>query len=279
MSKAKNKRLVVQDLAINVTNYGGADYICLTDMVRDVGGSALIESWIRKKDTIEYLGVWEVLNNPDFNSVEFDGIKNKAGSNRFVMSAKQWVEATNAKGLNARAGRYGGTYAHVDIALDFATWVSPELRFVVFKEFERFKAQETLNAKWDYHRFLTKVNYRLQTNAVKDILIPASMLPEVKMRYLYATEADLVNVAIFGITAQEWRTQNPLLVKKGDNIRDHATIEQLTVLANLESMNSMLISNNMPKSDRLEFLRKEAHRQLTVLLHFVHQLETIQAVN
>ena len=261
------------DATINVVPLGEGDYICLTDMVRTMGGSSLIESWIRKKNTIEYLGVWEKLNNPDFNSIEFDGIKNQAGSNRFVMSAKQWIEATAAIGITARAGRYGGTYAHTDIAFEFATWISPEFRFLVIKEFQRLKAQEQKNATWNYHRFLSKVNYRLQTSAVKTILIPSSELPLDKSRYIYAEEADLVNLVVFGMTALEWRKANPSAARKNENIRDHATIQQLTVLANLESINSMLISNGMDKEKRLIFMNSEAQRQLAALEPISEKLE------
>ena len=273
MTKSKSKQLLVMDATINVVPLGEGDYICLTDMVRTMGGSSLIESWIRKKNTIEYLGVWEKLNNPDFNSIEFDGIKNQAGSNRFVMSAKQWIEATAAIGITARAGRYGGTYAHTDIAFEFATWISPEFRFLVIKEFQSLKAQEQKNATWNYHRFLSKVNYRLQTSAVKTILIPSSELPLDKSRYIYAEEADLVNLVVFGMTALEWRKANPSAARKNENIRDHATIQQLTVLANLESINSMLISNGMDKEKRLIFMNSEAQRQLAALEPISEKLE------
>jgi hypothetical protein len=265
MPKKHPKHLIVFDSKINIVPFEYGDYICLTDMVRNIGGSALIESWLRKKNTIEYLGVWEKLNNPLFNSVEFDGIKSQAGSNRFVISAKQWVELTGAKGISARAGRYGGTYAHTDIAFEFATWISPEFKFLIIKEFQKFKIQSEKNAHWDYHRFLSKVNYRLQTSAVKNILIPFYKESLDKRNYLYAEEADIVNLAVFGITALEWRRTNSKLAKKGENIRDYANIEQLTVLANLESINSMLISNGIDKEQRFAIMTSEAVRQLEAL--------------
>jgi hypothetical protein len=258
-------QLVVQGSAINVTSVDGEDYICLTNMVENVGGSAVIEKWFRNKNTIEFLGVWETLNNSNFNSPEFEGIKNQAGTNRFVLSVKQWIEATGAVGVRARAGRYGGTYAHRDIAFEFGAWVSPEFKLILVKEFQRLKQEELRLERWDYSRFLTKVNYQLQTSAVNENLVPLTNLPKGKHFLLYAEEADLVNIALFGLTARDWRKQNSELAKAG-NIRDFATLEQLTVLSNLESLNSMYISQKVEKTKRFELLRAEALRQHRSLL-------------
>lgn len=261
----KNSKLVIKDTTINVSSSAGSDYICLTDMVRNIGGSAVIEKWLRNKNTIEFLGVWELLNNPDFNSPEFEGIKNAAGSNRFVLSSKQWVVTTNAIGIKAQAGRYGGTYAHKDIAFEFGGWVSPEFKLLMIKEFQRLKERELELEQWDYHRFLTKVNYKLHTNAVSSILVPSSPYQKSQQWLVYAEEADLINVALFGQTAKEWRTKHPKIAKKGENLRDHATIHQLTVLSNLEGMNSMFISEGMDKADRFKRLSNEARRQMLAL--------------
>lgn len=262
---SRKKQLYVKDAIINVSSGEGEDYICLTDMVRNMGGSALIEKWMRNKNTIEFLGIWESLNNPYFNSLEFEGIMSAAGSNRFILSAKQWVELTGAVGVRAQAGRYGGTYAHKDIAFEFGGWVSPELKLVVIKEFQRLKQQEQEFEQWDYRRFLTKVNYRLHTNAVSTVLVPG-VSPRINKNWvIYAEEADLINMALFGQTAKEWRTKYPELAKNNQNIRDHATIHELTVLSNLESLNSMLIIEGVSKSDRFSKLSVEARRQLATL--------------
>lgn len=260
-----NSRLIVKDTVINVAAINGEDYICLTDMVRGNGGTVLVEKWLRNKNTIEFLGVWETLNNPKFKTPEFGGIRNEAGSNKFLMSAKQWIETTGSIGISARAGRYGGTYAHRDIAFEFGTWVSPEFKLLLIKDFQRLKQLEAELEHWDYRRFLTKVNYRLQTSAVSETIIPLSTLPKSKHFLLYAEEADIVNLALFGMAAKDWRSKNPKLAKTG-NIRDFATLEQLTVLANLESTNSMYISQELDKEERFELLRAEAIRQLSALV-------------
>jgi hypothetical protein len=262
---ARSKQLVVKKATINVSTVNGQDYICLTDMVRDMGGSAIIEKWLRNKNTIEFLGIWEILNNPNFNSPEFEGIRAAAGSNRFVLSAKQWVESTRAIGIRAQAGRYGGTYAHKDIAFEFGGWVNPEFKLIMIKEFQRLKEQEMEFEQWDYRRFLTKVNYKLHTSAVSSSLVSVTTISKSKTWLVYAEEADLINMALFGQTAKEWRTKNPKLAKSGQNIRDHATIHQLTVLANIESMNSMFITQGMSKNERFSRLTVEGRRQLRTL--------------
>lgn len=259
------KQLTIQDSTINVTTVDGEDYICLTDMVRNIGGSAVIEKWFRNKNTLEFLGVWEALHNPSFKTPEFEGFKNQAGTNRFVLSAKQWIDATGAIGVRARSGRYGGTYAHHDIAFEFGSWVSPEFKLMLIKEFQRLKSRELQSEQWDYRRFLTKINYRLQTNSIQSSLLGDPNLSKSQMSFVYAEEADVINMALFGKTAKDWREQRGKVKRSGSNIRDEATIEQLTVLSNLESMNSMFIAQRLPQPQRLALLREEAHRQLKAL--------------
>ncbi|HSX15681.1 MAG TPA: KilA-N domain-containing protein [Candidatus Saccharimonadales bacterium] len=266
MATRHRKELKVRDVTINVSTVNDEDYLSLTDMVKTLeNGSAVVENWLRNKNTVEFLGVWEVLNNPGFNSLEFEGIKNQAGSNRFAMSAKQWIGATGAIGIRAQAGRYGGTYAHKDIAFEFAAWVSPEFKLMIIKEFQRLKAEEQALEHWDYRRFLSKVNYKLQTNAVRNFIIPMANVPKNNEWLMYAEEADIINLALFGCTAKDWRAQNPKLAKGSSNIRDQATVHQLTVLSNLESLNSMLISQGAGKPERFRQLQAEAQRQLTAL--------------
>lgn len=234
-------------------------------MVRNFdGGSSLIEQWLKNKDTVLFLGVWEELNNPDFNSLEFDGIKNEAGRNSFYLSAKKWIEKTNAKGLIASAGRYGGTYAHKDIAFEFGSWLSPEFKLYLIKEFQRLKESENdrLKLEWNLQRTLAKVNYRIHTDAIKEKLIPPT-LSKSQITFTYANEADLLNVALFGMTAKEWRETNP---KLEGNIRDYAGIEQLVVLSNLESINAVLIHQELSQSERLEQLNQIAITQMKSLL-------------
>ncbi|HTE22529.1 MAG TPA: KilA-N domain-containing protein [Candidatus Limnocylindria bacterium] len=258
-------KIVVQDTNIALQVVDGEDYICLTDMAKSMGGPALVEKWFRNKNTLEFLGTWEIIHNPHFKTPEFGGIRSQAGSHRFLLSAKQWIETTAAIGVRAQAGRYGGTYAHKDIAFEFGSWLSPEFKLYLIKEFQRLKEAEAEQEQWNYQRFLTKVNWRLQTSAVQQTLIPISSLPIGKHGIIYASEAELLNLALFGQTSKEWRKQNPALVKSG-NIRDQASIDQLTVLSNLESINSMLISQGMDKAERFEKLRMEAVRQLQAIV-------------
>lgn len=230
-------KLIVQGTEITIVQKNKEDYICLTDIVKGFeGGSSLIENWLRNLNTIEFLGIWEQLNNESFNSIEFEGIKNQAGTNRFTLSAKKWVNSTNAIGVMAKAGRYGGTYAHKDIALEFCSWLSPEFKLYLIKEFQRLKDDE-LESKtldWNLTRSLSKINYRIHTDAVKANLIPQKISKN-ETRIIFASEADVLNKALFGMTAKEWRTANP--DKKG-NMRDDASVEQLIVLSNLESLNA-----------------------------------------
>jgi hypothetical protein len=255
-------KINVEGSEISIIAIDDKDYISLTDMVRNIeNGLALIEKWLRNKNTIEFLGIWEEMYNHDFNSLEFEGIKNEAGLNRFVLSVKQWVEKTNSIGVVAKAGRYGGTYAHKDIAFEFASWVSPYFKLYLIKEFERLKEEEQKKLGWDIKRNLAKINYRIHTDAIKNNLIPEK-LPKEKINFIYANEADILNMALFGMTAKEWRDENPNL--KG-NIRDYADISQLVCLSNLENLNAVFINEGMKQSDRLGKLNSIAIEQMKIL--------------
>ena len=259
-----DKSLTVQGVEIHLTTKGEEDYISLTDMVSKFeGGSSLIESWLRNKDTIEFLGVWERLNNPSFNSPGFEGIRNKAGLNRFTMSVSQWSRETNGVGLAAKAGRYGGTFAHKDIAFEFGSWLSPEFKLYLITEFQRYKQAEAARGlDWDVRRTLSKVQYRVHTDAVKEHLIPPQLSSK-DAGFVYASEADVLNKALFGMTAAEWKRANP--TAKG-NLRDNATMEQLVVMSSLESQNALLIQQGMPQTQRLQMLNGLARAQLQSLL-------------
>ncbi|MCL4549589.1 MAG: KilA-N domain-containing protein [Bacteroidetes bacterium] len=261
----KESRLNVKGTEIAVINFGSEDYISLTDMVKGYeDGSVLIEKWLRNKNTIVFIGIWEQLNNPDFNSPEFEGIKNEAGLNRFTLSVKKWIEKTNAKGLFAKTGRYGsGTFAQKDIAFEFGSWLSPEFKLYLIKEFQRLKEEEyrTKSLEWNLQRTLAKVNYRIHTDSIKENLIPPQVT-KAQVNFIYANEADILNVALFGITAKEWRDSN--LNKKG-NIRDFAVLEQLIVMVNLESMNAELIRLGLSQSERLKRLNEIAINQMKSL--------------
>lgn len=255
-------KINIEGSEINIIAIGNRDYISLTDMVRNIeNGSALIEKWLRNKNTIEFLGIWEDMYNPNFNSPEFEGIKIEAGLNRFILSVKQWVKKTNSIGIVAKAGRYGGTYAHKDIAFEFASWVSPYFKLYLIKEFERLKKEEQEKLGWDIKRNLAKINYRIHTDAIKNNLVPEK-LPKEKINFIYASEADILNVALFGMTAKEWREENPKL--KG-NIRDYADISQLVCLSNLENLNAVFINEGMKQADRLEKLNFIAIEQMKIL--------------
>lgn len=262
----KKRSIIVKGAVIAVTSRGSEDYISLTDMVKGFeGGGALIEQWLRAKDTILFLGAWEQVNNPDFNSLEFEGIRNEAGRNSFFLSAKRWIQATGAMGIEARAGRYGGTYAHRDIAFEFGSWLSPEFKLYLITEFQRLKAAEAdaRSLEWNVQRTLAKVNYRIHTDAIKEHLVPP-LLTKAQTNAIYANEADLLNMALFGTTAAAWRTANP---KADGNIRDSATLEQLVVLSNLESINAMLIHQGLPAPQRLAQLNAMAIAQMRSLLN------------
>lgn len=262
----KNKVIQVNNTPITVVTNNEKDYICITDMTKPFdGGSGLIENWLRNKNTVEFLGVWERLNNPNFNSVEFDGIMMQVGLNRFKLSAKKWVNKTNAIGIIAKTGKYGGTYAHTDIAYHFGMWLSPEFNLLVIKEFQRLKEEEQKqikSAEWLYHRFSAKANYSIQTDAVKQYIIPHTNLPKEKHGILYASEAELINVATLGYTSKQWAEVNPQLILSGKNLRDCLSLEELIVLDNMQGFNSFLMSQGIVQKQRLIILQQEAKRQL-----------------
>jgi hypothetical protein len=257
----KNRSITVQGAEVAIATRHEQDYISLTDMVKSFeGGSALIEQWLKNKDTVLFLGVWEQINNPAFNSLEFEGIRNEAGRNSFYLSAKKWIDTTGAVGLYAKAGRYGGTYAHRDIAFEFGSWLSPEFKLYLIKEFQRLKEEEarTASLDWSVQRTLAKINYRIHTDAIKERLIPPQ-LTKAQIVTVYASEADLLNVALFGTTAAQWRQANP---QHPGNMRDGATIEQLVVLSNLESINAVLIHQGLAMPERLRQLNAIAISQM-----------------
>jgi len=261
----KNRIITVQGAEVGITTRHEQDYISLTDMVKSFeGGSALIEQWLKNKDTVLFLGVWEQINNPAFNSLEFEGIRNEAGRNSFYLSAKKWIDATGAIGLHAKAGRYGGTYAHRDIAFEFGSWLSPEFKLYLIKEFQRLKDEEAraTSLQWSFQRTLAKINYRIHTDAIKERLIPPQ-LTKAQTVTVYASEADLLNVALFGMTAAQWRQANP---EESGNMRDVATLEQLVVLSNLESINAVLIHQGLTAPERLAQLNSIAITQMRSLI-------------
>ena len=266
MSKSPKDLVTVQGAVIGVVQQDNQDYISLTDIAKYKNpdhSDDVIRNWLRNRNTLELLGVWERLNNPAFNPVEFDGIKSAAGLNSFTLTPRQWIEKTAAVGIVSKAGRYGGTFAHKDIAFEFASWVSVEFKLYLIKEFQRLKDDENrrLSQVWDLNRTLSKLNYRIHTDAIKARLIPAEITPA-QASATYASEADLLNVALFGQTARQWRDANP---KLEGNMRDHADIEQLLVLANTESINAEFIHMGMPQSERLMRLNQIAIRQMRIL--------------
>ena len=263
MSKERRSQVNVQGASISILSTDAGDYLSLTDMVQNFdGGSALIEQWLKAKDTILYLAAWESLNNPSFNSLEFEGIKAESGRNSFYLSIKRWITSTNAKGIKASAGRYGGTYAHKDIAFEFGTWLSPVFKLLIIVEFQRLKENEAQRESldWNLNRTLSKLNYRIHTDAIKDCL--ATGVDKNLDGFTYATEADLLNVALFGMTSKKWKLDNP---GKDGNMRDYASVKHLLVLTNLESTNAFLIHNGKDAKERLELLRKQAYQQLKSL--------------
>lgn len=266
MKKPVKATIHVQGAAIAVVPHEGQDFISLTDIAKHKNPDHpddVVRNWLRNRGTVEFLGIWERLNNPGFNPVEFDGIRMQTGLNSFVLTPKQWVEKTGAVGIRSSAGRYGGTYAHKDIAFEFAAWVSVEFRLYLIKEFQRLKEEESqrLSLSWNLNRTLSKINYRIHTDAIKARLIPQEVTPA-QASITYANEADLLNVALFGLTAKQWREANPAL---DGNMRDHATIEQLLVLANMESLNAEFIHMGLTQGDRLMKLNAIAIRQMRTL--------------
>lgn len=266
MSKSKKTTIEVQGTSVAVLSQNQQDIICLTDIAKfknENHPDDVIRNWLRSRNTVEFLGVWERLNNPTFNPVEFDGIRMQTGLNSFVLTPKQWIERTGAVGITSTAGRYGGTYAHKDIAFEFAAWVSVEFKLYLIKEFQRLKEDENrrLSLAWNLNRTLSKLNYLIHTDAIEAHLIPAAVT-SAQAAITYASEADLLNVALFGLTAKQWRGENPTLE---GNVRDYATIEQLLVLANIEGMNAEFIHMRLSPGDRLKRLNEIAIRQMQML--------------
>jgi hypothetical protein len=258
-------KIDVKGTSVTVISGGVDDYISLTDIARYKNSDHtddLVRNWLRNRNTLEFLGIWEQLNNPDFNPVEFDGIRMQAGLNSFTLTPKRWIEATGAIGITSRAGRYGGTYAHKDIAFEFASWVSVEFKLYLIKEFQRLKETEYQQLGWDIRRNLARINYRIHTDAIKANLIPPQLTPQ-QINLIYASEADLLNMALFGKTAKQWRDENP--GSKG-NIRDEANAAQLVCLANLETLNAHFIHQGLAQPERLKLLNQTAIQQMTVLL-------------
>ena len=261
--KEKKSTINVKGITVNIFTHSKDDYISITDIARHKDSERsdyILQNWLRNRSTIEFIGLWEQLKNPNFNSIEFDGIKNLAGSNSFSLTPKRWIESTNAIGIISKTGRYGGTFAHKDIAFEFASWISPEFKLYLITEFQRLKEDENsrLSLAWDLNRTLSKLNYRIHTDAIKEYIIPKNITKE-QANFVYASEADVLNVALFGKTAKQWREENVSL--KG-NIRDYATIEQLLILVNIESLNAEFIRMEMPQNERLYKLNQIAIIQL-----------------
>ena len=262
-------KLTVLENEITILKVDDQDYISLTDMLKAKDGDFFISDWLRNRNTIEYLGIWEKIHNSDFNYGEFAIITSKAGLNSYKLSAKEWSEKTNAIGLVAKAGRYGGTYAHKDIAFEFGMWISAEFKIYLIKEFQRLKEEEQKQLGWDIRRNLTKLNYKIHTDAIKQNLIPKELTPA-QINFVYASEADILNVALFGMTAKEWRESNPRL---DGNIRDYADVNQLVCLANMESLNAHFIEEKLSQSVRLQKLNQLAINQMRILNTNTKQLE------
>ncbi len=258
------KTIVVKDTHISIIEKKEEDYISLTDMIKSFGDETVIYNWMRNRNTVEFLGIWELINNPDFKPIEFDRFRKEAGLNSFILSPKKWVNATKAIGIFSKSGRYGGTFAHKDIAFELGSWLSPEFKLYLITEFQRLKDEESKvkSLEWNLQRTLTKINYRIHTDAIKENLIPPELTKE-QIKYIYANEADLLNVAMFGKTAKQWREENS---DKNGNIRDYAQIEQLVILSNMESINALLIRNGLEQNERLIQLNSVAKTQMTSLI-------------
>ena len=256
-------KIIVHDTGVTVISVNNEDFISLTDIARYKSDdpNAVIANWMRNRYTIEYLGIWEGLYNPSFKPLEFEGFKKEAGLNAFTLSPKKWIDTTNAIGLIAKSGRYGGTYAHKDIAFKFASWISVEFELYMVKEFQRLKAEEQAQLGWSAKRELSKINYRIHTDAIKHNLIPTEITPA-QASLIYANEADVLNVAMFGMTAKQWRDLNP---EKNGNIRDYATVNELICLSNMENLNAVFIDQGMPQGERLVKLNQIAIQQMRVL--------------
>ncbi len=264
MKMTKTQSIIVKDTTVRSFVQNGMDYICITDIARQKNAedpNGVVGNWMRNRNTLEYLGLWEMLNNPNFNPLEFEGFRSQAGLNAFTLSPSRWIEATRAIGLVAMSGRYGGTFAQRDIAFKFASWVSVEFELYLIKEFQRLKEEEQKTLGWSAKRELAKINYHIHTDAIKEHLIPQE-IDQYHRSLIYANEADVLNVALFGITAKEWRDAHS--DDKG-NIRDYATINQLICLSNMENLNAVFINEGMPQQERLYKLNKIAIQQMTVL--------------
>ena len=262
---AKNKTITVKGTEITIIHHQNTDYISLTDMVKGYGDDTMIYSWMRNRNTLEFIGIWEELYNPGFKGNEFVTFKSQSGLNSFNLTPRKWIEATNAIGIISKAGRYGGgTFAHKDIAFEFGSWLSPEFKLYLIKEFQRLKEDENerLKLEWNLQRTLAKVNYHIHTDAIKENLIPKELSKQ-QINFVYANEADMLNMALFGMTAKQWRDENP---KLEGNIRDAASIEQLVVLSNMESVNAVLIHQGLKQSERLQQLNKIAITQMKSLV-------------
>ena len=265
---SRSKIIQVDKFEISLYTNGKEEYISLTDMARYRDAERtnyIIQNWMRTRNAIEFCGLWEQLYNPGFKSIEFDAFKNEAGSNSFALTPQKWIESTNAIGIISKSGRYGGTFAHKDIAFEFATWISPSFKFFLIKEFQRLKQEESSNknVEWNLQRTLAKINYRIHTDAIKESLIPPAITQQ-QSSIIYANEADVLNMALFGHTAAAWRTDNK---SKEGNVRDHATLEQLVVLTNLESINAVFIKQVLPQAERLKKLNAIAISQMKSLLN------------
>ena len=268
------RKLTIGNQTIAVVNIDGADYISLTDMVKNIEGDDHIRNWMRNRETVEFLGLWEQFNNPNFKPVEFDGFKRQAGLNSFVLSPQKWVNATNAIGIISKSGRYGGTYAHKDIAFEFGTWISAEFKLYLIKEYQRLVEIESnqYNLEWNVQRILSKTNYTIHTDAIKDKVIPTT--PIWNKSFTYAGEADLLNLALFGMTAKDWRKANPAEARQGRNIRDVASINELIILSNLETHNAQFIRDGLSKEIRYERLADIAKMQRESL----HRVDPIKSI-
>lgn len=276
----KKETLKVKEIEISLVRLGTEDYISLTDMVRDVEGDQLIKNWLRNKNTLEFLAAWEKLYNPNFNLVEFDQIRLEAGTNRFLMSVKQWVNRTGGIGIVSKTGRHGsGTYAHKDIAFEFGMWISPEFKLLLIKEYQLLKSADNQrqNLEWDVRRLISKTNYVIQTDSIKQFRLPELQLNKGAEQHIYSEEADILNLALFGKTAKQWREENSQEAKKGLNIRDLADIHELIVLANLETHNAKLIEQKIEQVERLKVLHQIAFRELQSLRSSSHTIAKIES--
>lgn len=262
-------KIVVDNTSITVLRFKESDFISLTDIAKRKSDepSAVIGNWIRNRNTIEYLGIWETLYNPDFKLLEFEGFRNSSGDNAFTISPQKWIKSTEAIGIVSKSGRYGGTYAHSDIAFEFASWISPEFKLYIIKDYQRLKKDEAERKAigWDEKRALSKINYHIHTDAVQKYLI-TDELTSIEKGYTFADEADMLNVALFGKKAREWRNEHPIETQKGENIRDYASAEELIILVNMESQNAELIKEGLPQSERFAKLHEMARTQMQILL-------------